>query len=161
MSHARRGVPSHGPFDSLFNSLLRLTSKESFKGVSLVLYEGITGGYPDQGPVTRRAFPFHDVIMSFVMHLFDHPHVFGCFPWQCGHDPHLKSWRIWLRMTGTKPQHHTTQMEKGYCNVLHLTNHRADSRFAPSQWETALLCNDVSYCLGANLEWALNHVCPW
>ena len=32
---------------------------------------------------------------------------------------------------------------------------RAVSRFAPSQWETALLCNDVSHWLGANLESAL------
>ena len=31
----------------------------------------------------------------------------------------------------------------------------ADSRFAPSQWETALLCNDVSHWLGARLEWTL------
>ena len=29
---------------------------------------------------------------------------------------------------------------------------RADSRIAPTQWETALLCNDVSHWLGANLE---------
>ena len=29
---------------------------------------------------------------------------------------------------------------------------RADSRFAPSQWETALLCNDVSHWLGASIE---------
>ena len=29
---------------------------------------------------------------------------------------------------------------------------RADSRFAPSQWETALLCNDVSHWLGASLD---------
>ena len=29
---------------------------------------------------------------------------------------------------------------------------RADSKFAPSQWETALLCNDVSHWLGASLE---------
>ena len=29
---------------------------------------------------------------------------------------------------------------------------RADSRFAPSQWETALHCNDISNWLGANLE---------
>ena len=29
---------------------------------------------------------------------------------------------------------------------------RAASRFAPSQWETALLCNDVSHWLGASLE---------
>ena len=33
--------------------------------------------------------------------------------------------------------------------------HRADTRFAPNQWETALLCNDVSHWLGAYLEWAL------
>ena len=32
---------------------------------------------------------------------------------------------------------------------------RADSRFAPSQWDTVLLCNDVSYWLGASLEPAL------
>ena len=31
----------------------------------------------------------------------------------------------------------------------------ADSRFAPSQWETTLLCNDVSHCLGASLQSAL------
>ena len=29
---------------------------------------------------------------------------------------------------------------------------RTDFRFAPSQWETALLCNDVSHWLGASLE---------
>ena len=32
---------------------------------------------------------------------------------------------------------------------------RADYRFVPSQWETALLCNDVSHWLGANLQPAL------
>ena len=31
----------------------------------------------------------------------------------------------------------------------------ADSRFAPSQWETALLCNNVYHWLGANRESAL------
>ena len=33
---------------------------------------------------------------------------------------------------------------------------QADFRFAPSQWETALLCNDVSHWLGATLESALH-----
>ena len=33
---------------------------------------------------------------------------------------------------------------------------RADSRIAPSQWETALLCNSVSHWLGASLESALS-----
>ena len=35
-------------------------------------------------------------------------------------------------------------------------NIRVDSSFALSQWETALLCNDVSHWLGASLESALN-----
>ena len=33
--------------------------------------------------------------------------------------------------------------------------HKADSRFAPSQWETALFCNEVFHWLGASLESAL------
>ena len=35
---------------------------------------------------------------------------------------------------------------------------RTDSMFAPSQWETALLCNDVSHWLSANLESALRSI---
>ena len=38
--------------------------------------------------------------------------------------------------------------------------HRADSRFAPSQWEMALLCTDVSHWLSTNLESALYQHCP-
>ena len=33
-----------------------------------------------------------------------------------------------------------------------LIKYWADSRFVPSQWETALLCNDVSHWLGVSLE---------
>ena len=37
---------------------------------------------------------------------------------------------------------------------------RADSRFAPSQWETTLLCSNISHWLGASLESTLTlHVC--
>ena len=36
--------------------------------------------------------------------------------------------------------------------IIEVVYFRADYRFAPSQWETALLCNDVSYWLGTNLE---------
>ena len=39
--------------------------------------------------------------------------------------------------------------------MAHIMLFRADFRFAPSQWETALLCNDVSYWLGASLDSAL------
>ena len=38
-----------------------------------------------------------------------------------------------------------------------LCSYKADSRFAPSQWETALLCNDVSHSLGARLESSLEN----
>ena len=33
--------------------------------------------------------------------------------------------------------------------------YRADSSFAPSQWEMALLCNNISHWLGASLESSL------
>ena len=36
--------------------------------------------------------------------------------------------------------------------------YRAESRFSLSQWETALLCNDVSHWLGANLESGLHYM---
>ena len=35
---------------------------------------------------------------------------------------------------------------------------RADSKFAPSQWKTALFCNDVFHWLGTRLESALCYV---
>ena len=35
--------------------------------------------------------------------------------------------------------------------------YRGDSRFATSQWEMALLCNDVFHWLGASLESALEY----
>ena len=40
--------------------------------------------------------------------------------------------------------------------ALGICNNRAESTFAPSQWETALLCYDVSHWLDASLESALN-----
>ena len=36
--------------------------------------------------------------------------------------------------------------------------YRADSRFAPSQWETALLCNAICHWLGAHLESTLQYI---
>ena len=41
-----------------------------------------------------------------------------------------------------------------YCT--NTISYKADSSLAPSQWETALLCNDVSHWLGASLESALS-----
>ena len=38
-----------------------------------------------------------------------------------------------------------------------ISNNRADSTLAPSQWETSLQSNAVSHWLGANLESAMNY----
>ena len=43
-------------------------------------------------------------------------------------------------------------------HAVYICEYRADSRFAPSQWETWLLCNDVSHWLGAILESALEYM---
>ena len=48
-----------------------------------------------------------------------------------------------------------------YCLLTLLPNmHRADSRLAPSQWETSLQSNAVSHWLGANIESALLTCAP-
>ena len=47
------------------------------------------------------------------------------------------------------------------CMVMRRIHYWADSRFAPSQWETALLCNDVSHWLTASLESALHYQQGW
>ena len=39
---------------------------------------------------------------------------------------------------------------------LYTVSTRADSRSGPSQWEMALLCNDIFHWLGTNLESALS-----
>ena len=69
--------------------------------------------------------------------------VWFCLVWQFGRvvdNPMLIQWssaRLYIAM------------RKGY---------RADSRLAPSQWETALLCNDVSHWLGTNLKSTLWYI---
>ena len=52
-----------------------------------------------------------------------------------------------------------TSVNCSCCNSSMYTGLRADSRLAPSQWETALQCNAVSHWLGANLESTLSHIC--
>ena len=54
-------------------------------------------------------------------------------------------WRLYV------PVHWVT-----ICLDYDLSSSGADSRFAPSQWETALLCSDVSHWLGGSLESVLS-----
>ena len=59
----------------------------------------------------------------------------------------------------TKGQHHQWPMVSPHKGPVK-TFSRADSRLAPSQWETSLQCNTASHWLGANLESALVPM-PW
>ena len=60
-----RHVKSHS-LDYFLKRLFKLTSKKTSKPALLALCEGnppVVGGFPYKGPVTRKTFPLHDVIM--------------------------------------------------------------------------------------------------
>ena len=65
--HNRRdGVLNHQPLDCLLNRLFGRRSKKKSKLRVTGLCAGIHRGpvnFPRKGPVTRKMFPFHDVIM--------------------------------------------------------------------------------------------------
>ena len=70
-------------------------------------------------------------------------------------------WRSLVGRTETKP----ISGRNGPVNTTsncggRMWKYRTDSRFAPSQWETALQSNDFSHWLGANLESALETYFP-
>ena len=59
----------------------------------------------------------------------------------------------WIPTHRAYPRFAFSQWETALlCNDVSHWLGGADSRFAPSHWETALLCNDVSHWLGTNLE---------
>ena len=60
------GVTNHQHLDCLLSRLYRLISKQASKLCVTGLCEGnplVTGGFPSTGPVTRKMFPFNDVII--------------------------------------------------------------------------------------------------
>ena len=69
----RDSVSNHQPYDCLLNCLFRHRSKKTAKLRVTGLCAGnssVTGEFPTQGPVTRKMFPFDDVIMElFVMNI--------------------------------------------------------------------------------------------
>ena len=78
------------------------------------------------------------------------------------------NWSVAVRIVSTAPsgsykEKHSRKVWKtgrvtislSHISRFHTCKHRGDSRFAPSQWEMAVLCNNVSHWLGASLELAL------
>ena len=70
-------------------------------------------------------------------------------------------WKFYFEITGILLRGQCVPYLPGANELTHPSiDLWAESRFAPSQWETSLLCNKVSHWLGANLESALDlHVC--
>ena len=69
----RHGVSNYRPLDGLLNSLFRHRSKNTSKIRVTGLCEGnspVTGEFPHKGPVTRKMFPFDDVIMGQITKVF-------------------------------------------------------------------------------------------
>ena len=70
----RDGVPSHRRLGCLRNRLLRRRSKKTSKLRVTGLCEGnpqVADGFAHKGPVTRKMFPFDDVIMLTGLNLVD------------------------------------------------------------------------------------------
>ena len=67
----RYGVSNHQPHDCLLNCLCMSRSKKHRSPASLAFVLGIhrwPANFPHKGPVTRKMFPFDDVIMSHHHH---------------------------------------------------------------------------------------------
>ena len=67
--NGRDNVSNHQPHDSLLNRLLRRKWKKYQSSAALAFYAGIHRGpvnSPHKWPVTRKMFPFDDVIMAFI-----------------------------------------------------------------------------------------------
>ena len=76
--------------------------------------------------------------------------------WTTAELKHMQAWWNWETA-------HLTGDFRSYLRLLwdglnKKNSIRADSRFAPSQWGMALLCNNVSHWLDASLESALSMV---
>ena len=84
MSHGRHGVPDHRPFQCLLSHLFGLTSKKHRSSVLLVLTGPVTDIFPDKGPVTRKIFPYHYVIMKncYLRRTIRHTHMLFVGYWK-------------------------------------------------------------------------------
>ena len=70
-----------------------------------------------------------------------------------GHGSYLSPVEFYSLIKTDSIKSNLCQMRTAMQRITHY--YSDDSRFAPSQWETSLHCNDVSHWLGASLESAL------
>ena len=107
------GVSIHQPHDCLLNRLLRRRWKHQ-SSASLAFVRGIHRwpvNSPHKGPVTRKMFPFDDVIMFYCGYIINHYkrvwHIYPYLPeWQhCYWVNHTISPMLvkWVKSPGFKP----------------------------------------------------------
>ena len=93
----RDGVSNHQSCDCLLNRLFRRRSKKHKSSASLAFVRGIHRwpvNSPHKGPVTRKRFPFDDVIIKIFSFndAFVHCCVWVCWAWPC---------QCWARWSST------------------------------------------------------------
>ena len=172
-SHERCGVSIHRQLNCLCNFYDNMKKKINRWPVDSL----------HKGPVMRKALPFNDVILKSYSH--DNFKLtlnwLGTWKWlisfktlhsmmrlsRCGthalarKPPESDPKNSPAIQTGNKISviqawSHTRSHWRSMSYLKVIVNLRADSMLASSQWETALLCNDVSHWLGASLDSALN-----
>ena len=131
------GVSKYRQLNCLFKNLFRLTTEETSKLRITHHWSFVRGNHrwpvesPYKEPIIRKMFPCHDFFLPPCGGMVENTWV---------NNPVSSA-----NMIQVVIPHRCAGRSIRY----------ADSRFAPSQWETALLCNDVSHWLGASLESAL------
>ena len=129
----RDGVSNNQPHDCLLNRLFRRRSKKTSK----LRVTGLCGG---NSPVTGE-FPAQRASNTENISIWWRHHV---------------TLGLWYRLKAF-PRVFVFDFALVLASQFDITCQcRADSGFAPSQWETALLCNDVSHWLCARLELAMH-----
>ena len=131
------GVSKYRQLNCLFKNLFRLTTEETSKLRITHDWSFVRGNHrwpvesPYKEPIIRKMFPWHDFFLPPCGGMVENTWV---------NNP-VRS----ANMIQAVIPHRCAGRSIRY----------ADSRFAPSQWETALLCNDVSHWLGASSKSAL------
>ena len=94
----------------------------------------------------------HQLPSLWLVETFPDLHRFDKLNFRCHQIRKALQWQTIL-ISGEYLIHHRSR--------LRVYNIRTDTRFAPCQWETALLCNDVSQWLGASLKSSLQYYFIW
>ena len=104
----------------------------------------------DSGYVNLTQWWYFFIIFEYILHIST-PHIMVfCFP--LPYFPLSTSALFFAKYSCT----HIVYRRSLVTFYIHI-DYRADSRSAPSQWETVLLCNNVSHWLGTSLESALDY----